>query len=237
MQKGSYQFEDLVSRNLEATSLRERAQLRLEGFTDLLVRHHFPEQGNILEIGCAHGIRTHLIAKHFPKTNVIGIDRSSELLQNAMEHYHDVNNLSFEQADLYELPFADNSIDFIYARLVFMHLTDPMLALKSLKRVLKPGGRLLIEDADRDCMFFEPQPLSFKMFWQKVQEGQRRLGGDPNIGRKIASYLKIALYQNIYTEIQPIIGANDEISFLVRTLMPSLNLYLDAKEQAEGRKA
>ncbi len=236
MQKGSYQFEQLESRDREATYLTERAHLRLDGYIDLLVRHQFPAKGNILEVGCAQGIRTHLMAKHFINAQIIGIDRSPELLKVACENYKDITNLSFQLADLYDLPFPDNIFDFIYVRLVFMHLSDPMLALKSLKRVLRPGGRLLIEDADRDCMFFEPEPSSFKDFWQKVQEGQRRLGGDPNIGRKLASYLKIAAFQNLHIEIQPIVGGGDEIAFLVRTLLPSLNLYLEANERAGGEK-
>lgn len=237
MQHGSYQFEELHSREMEATYLAERAQLRLDGFIELLHRHHVPTHGNILDVGCAQGIRTHVMAKQFPQANVIGIDRSAELLQVACDHDGDVSNLSFQSADLYDLPFPDNSMDFVYARLVFMHLVDPIRALQSLKRVLRPGGRVLIEDADRDCMFFEPRPSSFNHFWQQVQAGQRRLGGDPNVGRKLASYLKEVAFQHVQIEMQPIVGGGDDIAFLVRTLLPSLNLYLPEEERAAGNRA
>ncbi len=237
MLKGSYQFETLVSHDLEKNNLLKRTHLRLEGFTDLLIRHHFPSQGKILEIGCAQGVRSYYMAKYFSQATIIGIDRSEELLEIAHDTYRDTSNLSFQLADLYKLPFADNSFDFIYVRLVFMHLSEPLLAIESLKRVLRPGGRLLIEDADRDCMFFEPQPPSFQAFWQKVQEGQRRRGGDPNVGRKLASYLKASLLKNLHIEVQPIIGGGEEISFLIETLMPSLNLYLDTTERAQGEIA
>lgn len=237
MQQGSYQFEQLVSQELETVNLLERAQLRLEGFVDLLRHHKMPMSGVILEVGCAHGLRTHLIAKHARRAKVIGIDRSPELLQLARDVYQKTPNLSFQQADLYDLPFPDNSIDFIYVRLVFMHLLDPISALLSLRRVLKPGGRLLIEDGDRDCMFFEPAPPRLQQFWQKVQEGQRRLGGDPNVGRKLGTYLKSTHFQHVQIEVQPIIGDGDDIAFLVRTLMPSLNLYLPPEDRAEGELA
>ncbi len=236
-QKGSYQFENLESRHIEATHLVNRAQLRLDGFADLLNRHEFPSQGKILEVGSAQGIRTRLMAENFLQSEIIGIDRSPELLEIAQAQNRDLKNLSFQQADLYELPFADNSFDFIYARLVFMHLTDPIKALQSLKRVLRPKGRLLIEDADRDCMFFEPAPASFDNFWKKVQEGQRRLGGDPNVGRKLAPYLKQLNFQKVKIETQPIVGGGEEIEFLVRTLLPSLNIYLEPQDRSDGETA
>jgi ubiquinone/menaquinone biosynthesis C-methylase UbiE len=232
--QGSYQFENLEGRQTEAAFLSERAQMRLEEFPGLLKRHGLPENGKVLEVGCGQGIRTKLMAEHFPNAEITGIDRSSELLAEARKH---TPAITFIEADLYELPFSDASFDFVYARLVFMHLTDAERALKSLLRVLKPGGKILVEDADRDCMFFEPAPASFPSFWEKVQAGQRRLGGDPNVGRKLATYFKAQQLQNVQIETQPIVGGGAEIGFLVRTLLPSLNIYLDPGDRALGAAA
>lgn len=234
---GSYQFENLESRFLEADFLAERAQLRLKGFPELLLRHGFPRQGRVLEVGAAQGLRTRLMAENFPQAQIVGVDRSPELLKEATARQQNMKNLSFLEADLYDLPFALESFDFIYARLVFMHLTNPLAALASLRRLLAPGGRLLIEDADRDCMFFEPAPATFAAFWKQVQEGQRRLGGNPNIGRSLAPYLKETGFQNLQIEPQPIIGSGPEIEFLARTLMPSLNIYLEPQDRPCGELA
>lgn len=235
--KGSYQFESLEERHQEAQFLTERAQLRLDGFIDLLKRHGFPRQGRVLEVGCAQGIRTRLMADNFKEAEVIGIDRSPELLSIARANKSNEKRPEYLEADLYELPFPDQSFDFIYSRLVFMHLENPIKALRSLLRVLKPGGRILIEDADRDCMFFEPEPNTFKSFWNKVQEGQRRLGGDPNVGRKLAPYMKDLGLKDIQIETQPIIGGGSDIAFLVETLLPSLNTYLDPSDRKSGLSA
>ncbi len=231
--KSSYQFENLENRDVESKFLAERAQLRLEGFTDLLSRHGLKNHGQALEVGCGHGIRTTLLANHFPKVKVIGIDRSAELLAHTKEQ----EGLHFQKADLYELPFEDETFDFIYARLVFMHLEKPIRALESLQRVLKPGGRILIEDADRDCMFFEPAPPTFAKFWRNVQNGQRHHGGDPNVGRKLAPYMKMIGLTDIQVEAQPIYGAQKEIEFLATTLLPSLNSYLPLEDRKEGAEA
>lgn len=233
---GSYEFENLESRHLEKSFLAERTRMRLEGFPDLLRRHGYPPAGRVLEVGTAQGVRAKLMARHFPNSSVVGLDRSAALLKVARENLEE-SNLSFVEGDLHFPPYPDPSFDFIYARLVFMHLQDPLAAMLSLKRTLRPGGRLLIEDADRDCMFFEPAPASFAGFWNKVQEGQRRMGGNPNIGRLLTSLFKQAAFAEINTELQPIVGDGEEIEFLVRTLMPSLNLYLEPEDRASGESA
>jgi len=233
--KGSYQFENLESRHIESTRLAERAQLRMESFPELLARHGFPVKGQVLEVGTAQGLRARIMADL--GAEVIGVDRSPELLVRARELNRGVPNLSFVEGDLYDLPFADASFDFVYARLVFMHLADPKLALANIRRVLRPGGRVLIEDADRDCMFFEPAPLTFASFWQKVQDGQRRLGGDPNVGRRLAPYLKETGFSDVRPEVQSILGGGGEIEFLASTLMPSLNIYLNPSDRAQGEVA
>jgi SAM-dependent methyltransferase len=237
--KGSYQFEALESRQKEAAFLAERAQLRLDEFPALLKRHGYPSSDRTLEVGCGHGIRTRIMAQLFPNTHVTGLDRSTELLDLARRDPESgLANLTFNSGDLYELPYADDTFDFVYARLVFMHLQNPHQALKELRRVLRPGGRILIEDADRDCMFFEPAPLSLLDFWRNVQEAQRKLGGDPNVGRRLAPYLKENDFVNLNIETQPIIGSGNEIRFLVQTLLPSLNLYQQsALERSQGEAA
>lgn len=233
--QGSYQFERLEGRQREAAFLQERAQMRLEGFSELLDRHCKKRPESILEVGCGQGIRTTIMAEKYPNAAVLGVDRSAELLNATRDKT--APNLRFEQADIYNLPYAADSFDLVYARLVFMHLIDPLKALSELQRVLRPGGSIVIEDADRDCMFFEPAPASFSLFWAKVQSNQRRLGGDPNIGRKLAMYLKQVGFGDVTTECQPLTGGKDEIEFLARTLMPSLNIYLPPEERTEGERA
>ncbi len=233
--QGSYQFENLIGREKEAAFLHERARMRLDGFTDLVKRHCKSIPKNVLEIGCGQGIRTELLASLFAQADVIGIDRSAELLESISNRAS--GNLSFQEADAYALPFGDNSFDLVYARLVFMHLNNPMKALAEIRRVLRHDGIVIIEDADRDCMFFEPAPVSFAKFWSAVQQGQRRLGGDPNVGRMLAPYLKQSNFSDVNVEAQPIIGDGAEIEFLARTLLPSLNYYLPPEDQERGHQA
>ena len=55
-----------------------------------------------------------------------------------------VNNIKFSQADAQYLPFPDNTFDVITIAFGLRNVTDKDLALRSMLRVLKPGGRLLV---------------------------------------------------------------------------------------------
>jgi SAM-dependent methyltransferase len=230
---GSYHFDRLELQSIEARFLAERAQLRLDGFPELLERHRFPTRGRALEIGCGYGLRAQIMASRFPDIEVVALDRSQALSAAARGD----SRVMALCADLYDLPFPECSFDFIYARLVFMHLRDPLAALRGLGRALRRGGRILIEDADRDCMFFEPAPEGLGSFWGKVQEGQRRMGGDPNIGRKLAPYFKEAGFHDLAVEAQPTVGGAHEIELMARTLLPSLAMYLEPQDRGEAETA
>ena len=55
-----------------------------------------------------------------------------------------VDNVQFSQADAQHLPFPDNTFDVITIAFGLRNVTDKDMALRSMLRVLKPGGRLLI---------------------------------------------------------------------------------------------
>ena len=55
-----------------------------------------------------------------------------------------VDNIRFSQADAQHLPFPDNTFDVISIAFGLRNVTDKDMALRSMLRVLKPGGRLLV---------------------------------------------------------------------------------------------
>ena len=57
-----------------------------------------------------------------------------------------IANVSFMQGEAEHLSFADASFDCVMSRLAFHHFADPKVAIAEMRRVLKPGGQLVIID-------------------------------------------------------------------------------------------
>ncbi len=104
-----------------------------------LIKKYFKPQGKILEIGAASGDFLHLLQDI--GYHVYGVELSKRAAEQAVRNY----NLNFFQGTLEEAAFAGNYFDYIVMYHVLEHVPDPGATLKEAYRVLKPGGRILIE--------------------------------------------------------------------------------------------
>jgi 2-polyprenyl-3-methyl-5-hydroxy-6-metoxy-1,4-benzoquinol methylase len=94
----------------------------------------------VLDVGCGMG-RFAEVATRWG-AHVVGIDLSLAC-EVAAENLAD-RNTSIFQADVFQLPFAEHSFDFIYSIGVLHHTPDCEQAVKVLPKFLKPGGRLAV---------------------------------------------------------------------------------------------
>jgi SAM-dependent methyltransferase len=105
---------------------------------------------SVLEIGCGSGGYAVHLAKHIG-CQVVGLDINAEGVRNAKalgEKDKLDARVKFEQHDVSQrLPVDDNTFDAIYSNDVLCHVPRRTQVLSDLRRVLKPGGRLLFSDA------------------------------------------------------------------------------------------
>jgi ubiquinone/menaquinone biosynthesis C-methylase UbiE len=114
---------------------------------------------NLLDIGCGPGTITVDLARIVAPGQVLGIDREGAVLEGAeqLRTEQGVDNLSFGTGDVYALDMPDGSFDVVHAHQVLQHLTEPVPALKEMRRVLRPGGLLAVRDGDYGSMIWDPQ--------------------------------------------------------------------------------
>ena len=95
----------------------------------------------ILDLGCGDGAALTVAARHNPGHRFAGIDWSSDALRQARAH-----GLPVLRADVTArgLPVADGAADVVIMSEVIEHLVDPDGAVAEARRVLRPGGSLLL---------------------------------------------------------------------------------------------
>ena len=106
-------------------------------------------RNQVLDLGCGTGTLTLMIKHLHPDASVYGLDGDPKALQIAQRKAERAGaEIVLEQGFSYDLPHADGSFDRVLSSLVFHHLTreHKRETLREVRRILKPGGALLIVD-------------------------------------------------------------------------------------------
>lgn len=98
----------------------------------------------ILDVGSGPGRAAGILRKRYRYARVIAIDIALPMLERARRQGRWRRPFSAVCADAGSLPFADASADLLFSSLCLQWLDDPRVALDEFRRVLKPGGRLLL---------------------------------------------------------------------------------------------
>ncbi len=103
----------------------------------------------VLDIGCGAGVDA-LVAAHLvgPTGRVVGVDITEAMIIRAKVNLDrsGLTNVRFEVAAADTLPFPDREFDVVISNGVFNLTIDKERALREARRVLKPGGRLMVAD-------------------------------------------------------------------------------------------
>jgi ubiquinone/menaquinone biosynthesis C-methylase UbiE len=99
-----------------------------------------------LDIATGTGHTALALAPHV--ASVVGIDLTPEMLSEAegLRAGHAAGNVVLRQGDVHHLPFEDASFDLVTCRRAAHHFSDIARALQEIKRVLRAGGRVVIDD-------------------------------------------------------------------------------------------
>jgi len=145
-------------------------------------------------------VGTGLDLKYFPSgQKIVGIDISSKMLEKAKGKLNvSMFNTKLVRADVQMLGFADNSFDSVVTSCTFCSVPDPVLGLKELRRVLKPGGKLLMFEHVRSNIFWIGPMMDLLTYVS------RKVGPDLNRRTKenvIRAGFRLTREINIYLDI------------------------------------
>ena len=121
----------------------------------------YPPGSLVLEAGCGVGAQTITLAAGSPQAEFISVDISQESLAQARQRVHaeGFRNVTFQRADIFNLPFAADHFDHVFVCFVLEHLSEPQEALIHVQRVLKPGGSITVIEGDHGSAYFHPDSI------------------------------------------------------------------------------
>lgn len=113
-------------------------------YPDILAELEQEPFSDLLDAGCGPAPMISLLSEKYPDRNYTGLDLTPAMIEQAKKKQ--IKNAQFVVGDCENFPFDENSFDAIICSMSFHHYPNPQAFFDSVKRCLKPGGRLILRD-------------------------------------------------------------------------------------------
>ena len=182
--------------------MREAIRLQDQASTLVELLHSdtaYPPNSRVLEAGCGVGAQTVTLSRNSPDALITSIDISEASLGEAQRRASEagLENVRFQRADIFHLPFQQASFDHAFVCFVLEHLSKPLEALHALKAMITHGGTITVIEGDHGSAYFHPDSAAAQKAIQCQVELQRRAGGNANIGRSLSPLLRQAGFAEV----------------------------------------
>ncbi|MDP8889118.1 MAG: methyltransferase domain-containing protein [Thermoproteota archaeon] len=183
----------LGNRDSEITRLEIQATLFDPLTKQTLLNAGLRKGMRCIDIGCGSGAVTRLMANMVGNTgHVVGVDIDNRYLQYCNSNITSWQNIEFVHDDICKSRLdSEERFDIAYSRFTFHHLTDRREAVRSMKRLTKKGGTIMIQDLDHapGSWLCYPENKAFNTLRKVYVALIKKRGGDPLVGRKLYKLL------------------------------------------------
>jgi ubiquinone/menaquinone biosynthesis C-methylase UbiE len=153
----------------------------------------------LLDVGCGPGTITADLAELVAPGEVVALEREPAVLEavSALMRERGLANVVTAVGDVYALDHADASFDVVHAHQVLQHLSDPVAALREVRRVTRPGGVVAVRDADYAAMTWYPLDPRLDRWLEVYHAVARANGAEPDAGRHLLAWARAAGYAEV----------------------------------------
>ena len=190
--------QDAYSVGYDAATLDFFQRRRAASHAAFFMPHLRPGM-TLLDCGCGPGTITLDLADVVAPAEVVGVDMEANQLRLALSRAgeRETANLLFSVADLYSLPFPEDTFDAVFLHGVLEHMRDPVAALGEVRRVLKSEGLVGARHADFGGFLLEPAEPPLDRFVPLFEQLMIHNGGDPMAGRHQVRWLREAGFDTL----------------------------------------
>lgn len=132
----------------QAAQFARSATARSEDIQERIVRLAQPDpQAEALDVACGPGVLVCALATLV--RHATGIDLTPAMLEQARTTQRDrgLSNVAWDLGDVGALPYEDGRFDIVTCRFAFHHFPEPLAVLREMRRVCRPGGRIVVADS------------------------------------------------------------------------------------------
>jgi ubiquinone/menaquinone biosynthesis C-methylase UbiE len=160
---------------------------------------HLTAGQSVLDIGCGPGTITCDLADRVAPGPVVGMDVADDVVAAAADEAarRGTTNVTFTTGDVYALDAADDTYDVVHAHQVLQHLTDPVAALRELRRVVTPDGVVAVRDSDYAAFTWAPADPRLDGWLALYHEVARGNDAEPDAGRHLKRWAQEAGFASV----------------------------------------
>jgi ubiquinone/menaquinone biosynthesis C-methylase UbiE len=149
----------------------------------------------VADIGCGPGFYcSELAAEVGQSGSVVGVDASEAMLELASRRCAALQNVTLRRGEVISLPLADASIDALVCAQVLEYVQDVASALGEMRRVLRPGGRVVIWDSDWETVSWHARD---EARMRRVLETWDEHLTHRSLPRTLAAQLRAAAFEHV----------------------------------------
>jgi ubiquinone/menaquinone biosynthesis C-methylase UbiE len=183
-----------------------------------------------LDAGCGTGDVMRLMGNIVTKTgSVTGFDIDKNIGEEALAILNNLNNsnYSFEKTDITAVDPEPGKYDFVFARFLLVHMTDPRSIIKKLFNTVKEGGTLLIQDYDFSSIKAGKKLQHITDYVRQVNNAAfSGTGKDPETGTNLAQYFAETIGDPDGTDAGSVITPFKEGASMMKAVLKALTPIL-----------
>jgi len=141
-----------------------------EYLASVVQRHSSSSHPFILDLGAGPGLLSVEIFRKIPQATIIGIDPLIKMLQLAKGNVKNADFQTFEPVVgvSENIPLKNNTVDIIASRFSLPYWTQPNKSFQEMMRVLKPGGKVVLEALNRDFPTWKLLVIKIRMLFNRA---------------------------------------------------------------------
>lgn len=191
-------MKDTYSHGHHESVLRSHRWRTAENSAAYLLPHLHPGL-DLLDVGCGPGNITLDLASRVSPGRVTGLDAAPEVIAvaSAERDRRGVTGVRFGTGDVYALDLADGSFDVVHAHQLLQHLSDPVAALREMRRVVRPDGLVAARDSDYAAMAWAPLDPRLDRWLDLYHRITRKNRAEADAGRHLLGWARRAGFAEV----------------------------------------